>query len=410
MDPIYVVGGGLAGLAAAITLAQAGRRVTLVEKSKQLGGMARTEVREGFHLNFGPHALMREGVAARALAAWGVRWTGHVTDASRDAYLVRNGELIPGLAGPADLVRFTKLSVRERVVAGLLLGQARPAFTRPSETLAQWLDRHSPPLAVRQLLETFVRVGTYCGRPDCIGAREAFAQFNLALRGVVYVDGGWQRVVRGLQEKAESLHARIETGSAVDEVGGGHVLVNGERRAANGVVLAISPAQVERVTGRKLPEMTPMRMASLALALRPSRARDPWFALGWDQPFYLSDHARFSAVAPTDHSLVYVGRYLTDSATHATVTRGLLEAYADQVLPSWRSRLIFAQYLPQLTVSHAIPGRRPDVDGLRLPGVSVAGDWVSGPGDSSQLADAAVASGIRAAQWLVAGARWREAS
>jgi predicted NAD/FAD-dependent oxidoreductase len=53
-----------------------------------------------------------------------------------------------------------------------------------------------------------------------------------------------------------------------------------------------------------------------------------------------------------------------------------------------------------MTVVHAIPeaGReRPDVDALRMPRVTVAGDWV---GPEGMLADTAVASGLRAARAL----------
>ena len=53
----FVVGGGLAGLTAAATLAQAGRPVTLLEGTGHLGGRARTRRRDGFGLNLGPHAV-----------------------------------------------------------------------------------------------------------------------------------------------------------------------------------------------------------------------------------------------------------------------------------------------------------------------------------------------------------------
>ena len=56
-DRTIVVGGGLAGLTAAATLARSGRAVTVIEGAEHLGGRARSRHRLGYDLNLGPHAL-----------------------------------------------------------------------------------------------------------------------------------------------------------------------------------------------------------------------------------------------------------------------------------------------------------------------------------------------------------------
>ncbi|MEB3830437.1 GtrA family protein [Phormidium sp. CCY1219] len=55
MDPIYILGGGPAGLAAAYTLSKLGQPVVVVERDSQVGGLAKSFEREGFILDFGPH-------------------------------------------------------------------------------------------------------------------------------------------------------------------------------------------------------------------------------------------------------------------------------------------------------------------------------------------------------------------
>ena len=61
---ITVVGGGLAGLTAAIACAEGGARVALLEAHEELGGRARSA--DGpFKANLGPHALYSDG------AMWG---------------------------------------------------------------------------------------------------------------------------------------------------------------------------------------------------------------------------------------------------------------------------------------------------------------------------------------------------
>jgi predicted NAD/FAD-dependent oxidoreductase len=49
-----IVGGGLAGLTAAMVLAQAGQHVAVFEKSNEFGGRARTDRHHGFTFNLGP--------------------------------------------------------------------------------------------------------------------------------------------------------------------------------------------------------------------------------------------------------------------------------------------------------------------------------------------------------------------
>src|SRR6476660_5582835 len=73
---VVVVGGGLSGLVAAGILARAGRRVTVLERAREVGGRAGTDVKGGFCLNRGAHALYVKGYAARTLAELGVRVLG----------------------------------------------------------------------------------------------------------------------------------------------------------------------------------------------------------------------------------------------------------------------------------------------------------------------------------------------
>ena len=50
-EPVVIVGAGLAGLACARELVQAGRAVTLLERSDRAGGRVRTDELDGFRLD-----------------------------------------------------------------------------------------------------------------------------------------------------------------------------------------------------------------------------------------------------------------------------------------------------------------------------------------------------------------------
>jgi phytoene dehydrogenase-like protein len=59
---IIVVGGGIAGLTAALTLAHKGKDVLLIEKNEHCGGLMNTFVREGFRFEGGARALVNAGL------------------------------------------------------------------------------------------------------------------------------------------------------------------------------------------------------------------------------------------------------------------------------------------------------------------------------------------------------------
>ena len=58
MKHVAIIGAGWAGLAAAVKLVQSGRRVTLFEASRNLGGRARRVSLDGQHLDNGQHILI----------------------------------------------------------------------------------------------------------------------------------------------------------------------------------------------------------------------------------------------------------------------------------------------------------------------------------------------------------------
>ena len=95
--------------------------------------------------------------------------------------------------------------------------------------------------------------------------------------------------------------------------------------------------------------------------------------------------------------MVHLAKYLN---TGESATREELERLADLTLPGWREQAEVTRFLPDMTVVHAMPTPegRPDVDALGISNVLIAGDWV---GPEAMLADAAVASGVRAARRLV---------
>uniref|UniRef100_I2Q7J6 Protoporphyrinogen oxidase n=1 Tax=Desulfovibrio sp. U5L TaxID=596152 RepID=I2Q7J6_9BACT len=59
--PVVIVGAGVAGLACAVALAEAGRPVVVLEKEGQVGGLLRSRVLDGVTFDLGPHVLFLDG-------------------------------------------------------------------------------------------------------------------------------------------------------------------------------------------------------------------------------------------------------------------------------------------------------------------------------------------------------------
>ncbi len=379
-----VVGGGLAGLTAACELARSGRRVRLVEQHHELGGRAVTTEKDGFSLNLGPHAVYLEGHTYRTLTGWGIMPSGGRPVLAAGAAMVAGGRRHGFVRNLASLATAGFLTIGQRGEAARVWGRLSEPGKIAGLTIAQWLDREVSSVPVRQFLQGLMRLSTYCGQPELQSAEAVLKQVALGSAGVTYVDGGWQSLVRALANYATRLGVKIETGTS----------------AAEGSIFAVSPREVERITACKLGGLTPIRMATLDLALEELPKDAAVFGLGLDEPLYFSVHSQWVKVAPPGKATVHVAKYLGGAESNASADRAQIEAFADLLMPGWRERVHYARFLPEMIVTHSVTGvaPRPDVDALGMAGVRIAGNWV---GPEGMLADAAVASGLRAAQSLI---------
>jgi phytoene dehydrogenase-like protein len=140
---VVVIGGGLAGLTAAVLLGRAGARVTVCERSGEPGGRAATHVRDGFHLNLGPHALYVAGAAARELAAIGLSLAGGVPSGG---WALRAGKLHTLPTGAVSLLStgLLSFSAKRRAVAWLArLGRLDPTALA-DVPLGRFIDETAP--------------------------------------------------------------------------------------------------------------------------------------------------------------------------------------------------------------------------------------------------------------------------
>src|SRR5579884_1943962 len=337
---VIVVGGGLAGLAAAAYVGRTGRSVVLLEKAPAPGGRARTEHRSGYCFNLGAHALYTGGAASRVLAELGVSCT-----AGRPGQigLLAGGRLQTMPATVKALLTSQALGLRDKIELATLLGSTMR--TRPAalgQTSAQaWIEQHTHRPAVRQLMEATARTQLYTAALDLASADVLVSKLQLVSRYPIhYIDGGWQTLVDGLRARAVAAGVRVLSGCAVEALTDGGVrLRDGQPLRGRSVILAVSQAEAQALLATaepslQLPEQTPVQLACLDVGLRQLPNPSAPIVQHLERPMFLTTQSRYAQVAPAGAALVHAFKQLDPRhAGDPKADAQELEQFLDTVQP-----------------------------------------------------------------------------
>ncbi len=208
-----VVGAGIAGLGTARTLQRAGLSFVVLEAGASVGGVARSERRDGYLFERGPNTfrvppalagfLTDEGLEGALLAA---------RPASRKRFLLRGGKLLPVPMGVAAFVTTPLLSTR-----GKLRLLAEPFVARGDgrgESVAEFAARRLGPEAVQALIGPFL-TGVYAGDENQLGAAAVFP-------ALVEAERERGSIVRGMaaRRRADAPRGLAGTWSHAEGAGG----------------------------------------------------------------------------------------------------------------------------------------------------------------------------------------------
>jgi phytoene dehydrogenase-like protein len=418
---LVVVGGGLAGLAAAAFLVRAGRSVVVLERAGEFGGRARTQSQQGFHFNMGPHALYRAGVGIGVLRELGIEPHGGLARLER-AFALRDGALLALPTTPLSLVTSRLFSAAGKLEAArvfLAIERLDPRTVDHISTQA-WLAQQVRRADVRQFFEMVIRVGSFTQDLARQSAGAGLEQLRIGRRGgALYLDGGWQSLVDRLRQTAEAAGASIRSGARVAAVEYGRAvhgvrLADGTRLATAGVLLAVNPNEAATLLqagpaaslARGWAEAAiPARLATLEVGLARLPRPETRFVFGLDRSVYLVVHSAYAKLAPEGGAMIHVAKYLdTANPNDPRATERELESLLDLAQPGWRAALVARRFLPSMVVDNALPtavnGGASGRPGPAVPGVAglyLAGDWV---GPTGLLSDAALSSARAAAQAL----------
>src|SRR4051812_40131050 len=174
MTHVVVVGGGIAGLAAAYALARNDRRVTIVEAAPCVGGKLRTSEVDGIAVDEGAEQLLQRVPEAVELVRAVGLGDDLVTPARSGAGLVARGSLQPLPAGTVMGVPGSLRSLRAVLSAGELARAAAdvvlPARSvSDDKSVADFVGQRLGRGVVDRLVEPLLG-GVYAGRPELLSA------------------------------------------------------------------------------------------------------------------------------------------------------------------------------------------------------------------------------------------------
>jgi oxygen-dependent protoporphyrinogen oxidase len=263
-----VIGGGVAGLAAAYEFAQSGQRALVIEERPRLGGVVQTDRVEGCVLEAGPDSFLSAKPAGLELIRE-IGLGGDVigsNDRQRVTYLVRRNRLVPMPDGLLMMVptrvwpvaRSPLLSWATKIRMGLDFFRRPPAGRLPDRTVAEFIRSHYGQETVDYLADPLL-TGVYGGTASELSVDSVLPRFvdletkyGSLTRGVLAarrargaaesaplfqtLKGGLQQLVDRLAPSADPLFARaeaLERGAA-----GWRVRAAGEWHETRSLVLA----------------------------------------------------------------------------------------------------------------------------------------------------------------------------
>ncbi|MFJ6695206.1 hydroxysqualene dehydroxylase HpnE [Streptomyces sp. NPDC091272] len=432
-----VVGGGLAGVTAALELAGAGVRVTLLEGRPRLGGLAFSFRRGELTVDNGQHVYLRccaayrwflERIDGAALAPLQRRLDVPVLDAAaphgRRLGRLRRTALPVPLHLAASLATYPHLSLAERASVGraaLALGSLDPADPALDDTdFATWLAKHGQSARTIEALWDLVGVATLNVRAPQASLGLAAKVFRTGLLSAPgAADIGWAHVPLGelhdtlarkaldsagvrteLRTKADSL-SRTNSGSWVVDAGG-------ELITADAVVLAVPQKETHGLLPKgaldepdRLLEIGVSPILNVHVVYDRKVLRKPFFAALGTPVQWVFDRTEASG-------LTGGGQYLALSQSDAAdeidlPVAELRERYLpelERLLPATRgaevrdffvTRERTATFAPAPGVGRLRPGTRTRASGLYLAGAWTDTGWPA-------TMESAVLSGLGAAQ------------
>jgi oxygen-dependent protoporphyrinogen oxidase len=211
MAAVAIIGGGLTGLSAAFSLKQRGSRVVVYEASDRIGGVIRSERRDGYLAELGATSMSAVSPEiGRLLSDLGLdesRITA--SPVARTRYIVRRGKLVQLPATPAELLttRLISNSAKLAVFGEPLVERSDSTM---DESVAAFVRRRFNQEVLDYVVNPFV-AGIFAGDPEQLSVRHALPQLHALERD-------YGSVMKGFLQVAKRLAPLVSFRNGVQEI------------------------------------------------------------------------------------------------------------------------------------------------------------------------------------------------
>ena len=293
---VAVVGGGILGLTAAYRLAQAGVRVTLYERSEDLGGLVGAFDFGGRRVDRFYHVVLPTDHRVRGLAeelGLGDRFRFRPTGVG----FYDDGRLF-SMSSLKEFATFPLLPPHDRLRLAYFVTRCQLINDHSAlddVPLLDWLRR----LCGRRITERLwlpLLDSKFDGQFDDLPATYLWARTrrmsktrDSAGREIMgWLEGGYETLIAALAAKVRELGGEIHAGTAVDQIVGSRdaasgVTVEGQFRPFDFVLCTLVPSLARRLMSRDLAAVAPedhcRYLGVICLLLRTSESVSPYYTL-----------------------------------------------------------------------------------------------------------------------------------
>lgn len=225
MKTVVVIGAGYTGLVAALRLAEAGRKVTILERSDIIGGLASDFTIEGQSLERAYHHIFKTDTSIINLAnELGV---GDKIQWHNSSVSLYYGNTLYPFKGAFDLVRFKPLSFINRLRAGIVvlyLQKTNNWQQLQKFTAYDWMLKVAGKQVTKVIWEPLLK-GKFDKYYNEVSMAWLWARVHIRAQSretggekLGYFDGGFQVFTNAIVDKLKKLGVSINTNKNISEI------------------------------------------------------------------------------------------------------------------------------------------------------------------------------------------------